>query len=115
MPTPIVRMNFRRADLLCGSCDLIYPNSLDSTWECDRVPVQQYAAESRARDRPRGWGGHLKLCLSLCCVTTASKVTAIQHTRTRYAGVSRLLATLTSCHNDQRNRAPIGSVKVQQD
>jgi hypothetical protein len=108
-------MNFRRAELLCTSRNFIYLNSLDSTCECDRVEAQQYAAESCARDHPRRWGGHLKLCLSLCCVTTASKVTAIQHTRTRYAGVSRLLATLTNCHKDQRNDRLIRSVKVQPD
>jgi hypothetical protein len=107
-------MNFRRAELLRSNCAIIYVHVRDSTCECDRVDIQEYTVGHCVRDLPRVRRGHLKLCLTLHCVTTASEVTAIQHTRTRYAGVSGLLATLTNCHDDQCNGAPHEPVKVQE-
>jgi hypothetical protein len=65
------RMNFRRAELLRSNCAIIYVHVRDSTCECDRVDVQEYTVGHCVRDRPRVRRGHLKLCLTLHCVTTA--------------------------------------------
>jgi hypothetical protein len=81
-------MNLRRPEFSSNNRDLIYRHGVDSTYEFNRDDVQEQAGESYTCERRRADRGHPKLHLTRCRVTTASKATEIQHTRTRYAGVS---------------------------